>query len=102
MKRVRDSAKGSQKSFNGNNILKIVNIILCIALAGQFIQSRLEVSTIKNQLVKCQEEIETQNLILKDLQLLLREDNYYKEWLARKQGFARAEERLFVDVSGIQ
>lgn len=102
MRSVRDNAKIRKKSFSGNHILKVVNIILCIALAGQFIQTRLEVSAIKNQLVKRQEEIETQNLILKDLRLLLREDHYYKEWLARKQGLARPEERLFIDVSGIQ
>lgn len=102
MKRARKKTKVSRRSFNGNMILKLINLILCITLVVCFIQAQLEISSIKNQLVERQEQIKRQKLLLKDLRLFLREDQHYKEWLARKQGLARPEERLFVDVSGIQ
>ncbi len=103
MKKAKAKAKSRSAGLSYNSILKVVILILLVVLAVYYVRAKIQIAAVQEELAQLEEQIETQKLINKDARLALREDDTYMERAAReKLDYAHPEERVFVDVSGIE
>ena len=92
-------ARKQRRSFSGLAI-KLGLLFLCVYLAVSFVCAQMEIAAKRQQLENVTQQVEAQHFQNEELQRTTQADDEasYMERVARdKLGYARADERVFID-----
>lgn len=99
-------AKQKEKKENGRSsvdgLIRVLTVLLFAVLVAFFVKTQADIERMESQLGELDEQVVQQQLVNKDLELNLRDNQEYLERAAReKLDYAHPEERVFVDASGV-
>ncbi len=84
-------------------LIKVPVLLAAVYLLGLFVSGRMQVNTKQKELVEIQTKIEQQDETNAELQEIMDagdQDAYIERIAREKLGYAKPEERIFIDVSG--